>query len=201
MSFRLVIFDLGGVLVRREPRKAIERIARETGKPIEMCEQILGDRKLIEAFELGQVSPKQFFERVRAPLGLGWSFEQFASAWNSILTENTDTTWILQRLRSRYRLAVISNTNVLHDEYIRRTWPVFEQLHDWIVSYQVGMLKPDPRIYQLVLTRLDIPPRSAVFIDDLFEHVDVARRLGLTGIHFTDGLELERELRAVGLHV
>ena len=147
MSFRLVIFDLGGVLVRREPRKAIERLAQETGKPVEACEQILGDRKLIEAFELGQVSPKQFFERVRAPLGLGWSFEQFASAWNSILTENTDTTWILQRLRSRYRLAVISNTNVLHDEYIRKNWPVFEQLHDWIVSYQVGMLKPDPRIY------------------------------------------------------
>jgi len=201
MAFQLVIFDVGGVLVRLETQRIVHKLAQETKQPAEALERIVTDPKLIEPFELGRSSPKQFFDQLNNRLKLSWGFDQFVEAWNSILSENTDATWLLQRLRERYTLAALSNTNALHDEYIRRSFPVLSLIHHWIVSYQVGLRKPEPEIYQLTLRQADVPPHAAVFIDDTEEHVVVARRLGLMAIHFSDGLRLERELRAAGLHV
>lgn len=201
MSFRLVIFDVGGVLVKLEPERMINKLAQETGQPVEKVERVVADPTLIEAFELGRLLPRQFLDRLNAQLGLAWTYDRFITAWNSILTENTDTTWVLQRLRNRYKLLVLTNTNVLHDEYIRQTWPVFNQVHHWIASYQVGFRKPEPQIYQLALRQADVPPHATVYVDDTVEFVEAAEHLGLKAIHFTDGLLLERELRALGLHV
>ena len=201
MSFRVVIFDLGGVLVRLEPKRLLQELAQASGRPVEQLEQAAIVPKWIEQFELGRLSPPQFFEQLKQWLGLSWTFEQFVAAWNSILSENTDTTWVLPRLRERYTLVALTNTDALHDEHIRRTWPVFSQVHHWIASYRVGFRKPDPRIYRLALGQADAPPHTTVYVDDIEDHVAAARRLGLTAIHFRDGLKLERELRAVGLHV
>ena len=201
MGFRLVIFDVGGVLVRLEPQRFLQKLALDSGKSVEEITRIAVAPALIESLELGRLGPKQFLEHLKERLGIGWSFEEFTTAWNSILSENTETTWLLPRLREHYQLLAMSNVNVLHHEYILRSWPVFGHLHHWAASYQVGYRKPEPEIYQFALRQADVPPHAAVFVDDLEVHVAVARRLGLTAIHFTDGLELERELRAVGLHV
>lgn len=201
MGFRLVIFDVGGVLVRLEPRRFIDKLAQDAGRSAEEISRVAVAPKLIESFELGRLSPKQFLEYLKRHVGVSWGFEEFVAAWNSILSENTDTTWLLQRLRERYILLAMSNTDVLHHEYILQTWPVFAHVHHWVASYQVGSRKPEPEIYQVALRQADVPPYAAVFIDDLERHVAMARRLGLTAIHFTDGLALERELRAVGVHV
>lgn len=201
MGFRLVIFDVGGVLVRLEPRRFLAKLAQDSGKPVEELEQHVMAPKLVEALELGQLSPGQFFERLQRQVGTGWTFKEFVAAWNSILSENTDTTWLLQRMRQRYQLLAMSNTNPLHHEYILRTWPVFAHLHHWVTSYEAGYRKPEPQMYQFALRQADVPPNAAVFVDDIEGHVAVAKRLGLTAIHFTSGLELEREFREVGLHV
>lgn len=201
MGYRLVIFDLGGVLIRLEPQRFLAKLAQDSGKPVEDLVRLGVAPKLVEALELGRLSPKQFFERLQQQVGVGWTFKEFVDAWNSVLSENTDTTWLLQRLRQRYQLLAMSNTNILHHEHIRNTWPVFTHLHHWVTSYETGYRKPEPQIYQFALRQADVPPHSAVFVDDIERHVAVATRLGLTAIHFTGGLALEREFRAVGLHV
>ena len=201
MSFQLVIFDLGGVLVRLEPKRLMAQLAQASGKSVEQIERAAITPTLIEQLELGRMSPQQLFEHLRQRLDLPWAFERFVGAWNSVLSENTDTTWVLPRLRERYTLLALTNTDALHDEYIRRTWPVFSGVRHWIASYQVGFRKPDPRIYQLAMRRADAPPHATVYVDDIEGHVEAARQLGLTAIHFRDGLKLEQELRAVGLHV
>jgi len=201
VSFKAIIFDLGGVLVRRDLQRILQPIARQTHKPIQQLTHAVEASMLVERFELGQLQPRRFHAQLSAELGLAWSYDEFVSVWNSILSENTDATWLLERLRTRYRLLVLSNTNILHDEYIRRTWPVFHYIHHWITSYQTGYRKPELQIYQLALREADIPPESTVYVDDIKECVMAARQLGLTAVHFTQGLRLEEELRSVGLHV
>jgi putative hydrolase of the HAD superfamily len=201
MSFHLVIFDLGGVLVRLDSSRMLKQLSQETGKSEEQLKQIVTDPALLEPFELGRVGPQHFFEQFSRRLNLSWSFDEFVTAWNSILSENPETTWLLHRLRERYTLAVLSNTDTLHDEYVRRSFPIFSHIRHWIVSYQVGLRKPEPQIYELALRRANVPPHAAVYVDDTEEFVMAARRLGLTAVHFTDGLKLEQELHAVGLHV
>jgi glucose-1-phosphatase len=201
MSYRLVIFDLGGVLVKVDTSRILRFICERSSSSPEEVKKILNDPGLLNPIQIGQLSPKQFYEKLKKRLGFSFNFEQFALNWNGILSENTDTTWVLERLRQRYNIGVLSNTNVMHDEYIKNTWPVFNHVHYWVASYTVGLMKPEPQIYQLMLKQADVQPHEAVYVDDVEEFVVAARRLGITSVHFTDGLELERELRNAGLHV
>ena len=202
MSVKLVMFDLGGVLVQIAPEKFLAKVAEATGKPAESLKPSLDDQKLIEALELGHINPRKFYEQVKGRTGVDWAYEQFVKAWNSIIVdENKETTWILERLRARYKLLVLTNTDPLHDTHIRNTWPVFNFIPHWVASYVVGFRKPDPRIFELALREADAQPRETVYIDDMAEHIETARHLGIPAIHFVDGLVLERELQALGVHV
>ena len=202
MSVKLVMFDLGGVLVKIAPQRFLAKVAEATGQSVESLTPSLEDQKLIESLELGSLNPRKFYEQIKARTGVGWTYEQFVAAWNSIIVdENTETTWVLERLRTRYKLLVLTNTDPLHEMHIRNTWPVFTFIPHWVASYVVGFRKPDPRIFELALAEADVPPRETVYIDDLAEHIETARHLGIPAIHFTDGLVLERELQALGVHV
>jgi putative hydrolase of the HAD superfamily len=202
MSVKLVMFDLGGVLVKIAPEKFLAKLAEATGKSVESLKPSVEDRKLIESLELGYINPRVFYEQVKERTGVGWTYEQFVKAWNSIIVdENSDTTWVLDRLRTQYKLLVLTNTDPVHDTYIRNMWPVFQFIPHWVASYVVGFRKPDPRIFELALREADVQPRETVYIDDLAEHIETARHLGIPAIHFTDGLVLEHELKALGVHV
>ncbi|MBI3312382.1 MAG: HAD family phosphatase [Candidatus Omnitrophica bacterium] len=198
-SVRLVIFDLGGVLVRVEPQRMFEALAQETHQPIEQIQRSVADPSLLESFELGRISPKQFFVEVSRRIGAAWTFDQFVASWNSILSEDTRTSWLLERLHERYSLLVLTNTNVLHDDHIRRSWLVFNHADHWIASCRVGLRKPDTQIYRLALRQANALPEGTVYVDDVAEHIAAARRLGVRAIHMTDGIRLEDELRAAGL--
>lgn len=202
MSVKLIMFDLGGVLVQIAPEKFLTKVAQATGKSMDSIKPSLEDCKLIEALETGQLNPRKFYEQVKERTGVTWSYEQFVKAWNSIIVdENLETTWVLERLKSRYKLLVLTNTDPIHDTYIRSMWPVFTAIPNWVASYVVGFRKPDPRIYELALAEADVQPAETVYIDDLAEHIETARHLGIPAIHFIDGLEVERELHALGVHV
>ena len=197
---KLVIFDLGGVLVNVDPRRAVERVARETGRSPEAVERVFHDPALLEPFELGRLEPRAYFDRVRERLGVAWDFEEFVMEWNGMLSEHTRRSRLLAGLRDRYRLLILTNTNALHGECLRR-WPVFRAAHYWIASHEVGLRKPDPQIYRAALQRAEVDAPSAVYVDDLDANVASARRLGIASIHCTDGMQLEDALRAAGVDV
>jgi len=199
MSVRLVVFDLGGVLVWLDKAKLLTRLARDSGRPAELIEHALLESGLTESFELGQLSPREFHQGLAQRARVSLDFDGFVQAWNGMLSENREATWLLERLRRRYTLGVLSNTNVLHDEHIRGTWSVFAQVRHWLVSYRVGVRKPDPRIYEALLKEANMSPGEAVYIDDIPGHVEAAGHLGLTAIHFQDALKLEQDLRLAGL--
>ena len=201
MKAQVVMFDLGGVLVNVETSKCWQALANASGHSVADVQRLLSDPKPLELFELGQMSALQFVAHINTQLGMSWELADFAKAWNGMLSERRDVTWLLERLKTRYHLLVLSNTNVLHDEYVRRTWPSFGVVRQWIMSYQIGYRKPEPEMYQFALQQADAPPHATVYVDDLEENVSAARDLGIPSIHFTDGLKLEQELRAAGLHV
>lgn len=196
---RTLIFDLGGVLVDVDSRTIFTRLAHDTGWSLADIERALLDPVLLHPLELGQVTPEQYFQEVSARLPLRWTYEQFVDAWNGILSENQAATVLLERLRARYTIGVITNTNVLHDRYIRETWPIFTRTHHWVASCQVGLRKPDPAIFRLALRQANAEPASTVYVDDVEEHVQSARRLGMSAIRCIAQTRLADELRALGV--
>ena len=78
----------------------------------------------------------------------------------------------------------------------------FDFLH-WfggtVISGEVGVIKPDPRIYEIMLTRFAIDPHRAVYIDDVAANAEAARPFGIHGIHFTTPGALREELVRLAL--
>ncbi len=203
MRYSLVIFDLGGVVVRSDADRLVHQVSQLVGRSFEEVQQVVYHDELLLPFELGRIKPQAYYEGLKARLKLRWTYEQFVKAWNDIFTENQDVTWLMRRLRERHKLIALSNTNELHINYIRRTIASLSVFDDWIASCEVGLRKPDPRIYRLALERAGAGarPETAVYIDDRPELVDAGRRMGLIGIRFESSQQLEQDLRAIGFNV
>ena len=201
MQYKLVIFDLGGVVVEVESDRLVHQVSQLIGRSFEDVHNAVYHEELLLPFELGKISAKAYYEGLKKKLKLRWTYEQFVQAWNNIFTENTDVTRMMQRLRKRHKLAALSNTNVLHLEHIKTSLPSLSVIEDWIASCDVGLRKPDPKIYFLALERSGMLPREAVYIDDRPELVDAGRSIGLTGIRFDNSRQLEQDLQALGLNL
>lgn len=201
MAYQLVIFDLGGVAVEVESDRLVHQVAQLLGRAFEEVQAAIYHEELLLPFELGRIKPQAYYEGLKARLGLPWTYEQFVGAWNGIFRENVEVTALMRQLGERHKLMVLSNTNVLHLEQIRTAVSSLSVVEDWVASCEVGLRKPDPEIYRLVLQRAGAKPETAVYIDDRPELVEAGRNVGLTGIRFETSQQLERDLRSIGFNI
>ncbi|WP_314688567.1 HAD family phosphatase [uncultured Bifidobacterium sp.] len=102
---------------------------------------------------------------------------------------------LLEDCRARgLRLWGLTNFTTRAVSAARGMFPALGRLGDVLISSEEGILKPDPRIYRRALDRWDLDPTSTAFVDDRFENVETARRLGMTGIRFEGEPSLRRRL-------
>ena len=201
MSYQLVLCDLGGVVVDVESDRLVHQVSQLLGRSFDDVQQAVYHKDLLLPLELGHITAKAYYERLKKSLKLPWTYEQFARSWNDIFRENIEVTAILQRLRKRHRLFALTNTNELHLAYIRSNVPSLSVIEQWVASCEVGLRKPDPNIYLLALQRAGVRPGEAVYVDDRPELVDAGRSVGLTAIRFESSRQLEQDLQAIGLNL
>ena len=201
MAYQAVLFDLGGVVVEVESDRLVYQVSQLIGCPFDEVQAAVYHQDLLLPFELGRISAKAYYEGLKTRLQLSWTYEQFVRAWNGIFQENADVTEIAGRLRKRHKLTALTNTNELHLQHIRDTIPSLSVIQDWVASCDVGLRKPDPKIYLLALERARVRPREAVYIDDRPELVEAGRSVGLTAIRFENSRQLEQDLQAIGLNL
>ena len=178
-----IIFDLGGVLVgfnRQRSIDAFERIG---------CEKVadyIRDHRTEDLFyriELGVISTHDFCEEVRQMTATNADDEAIINAWNVLLTPVT--TERLQRLRelreAGHRLFLLSNTNDMHWQYCEHQLDgCFERV---FLSYEMRLVKPDPKIFAEVLRQADIEACDTLFIDDNADNIAAAASLGIKTFH------------------
>ncbi len=144
----------------------------------------------------GRVSPEQWHEQITRRLKLPLAFDEFCTAWNLALDpELILADALFERLGAGYRLALLSNTDKLHSEYIERHFPFIRHFPVRVYSCRIGSSKPSAAIYEETLRLLDVPATAALYIDDVPEFAEAARRLGMDAICFEDPAQLGRELR------
>lgn len=91
----------------------------------------------------------------------------------------------------------LSNTNEWHWHHARRNFPVLSLTEKTVLSYEIGVLKPDPLIYRTALSHASMGA-PIVFVDDVTANVEAARKLGIKGIHFQSARQLRSELKKQG---
>jgi len=201
-AIKAVIFDLGNVLIDFDYHIAVNRISRFTDKSPNQIFDLFFDSTLTALFEEAKISSDEFFLKVKEMLKLKLDYNEFLPIWNEIFylsPKNEEVYKIVISLKKNYSLALISNINVLHLDYIKKKFSVFEPFQSIITSCQVKVAKPQPLIYRKTLDNLGVSPQNAFYTDDRPELVEEANRLGIKGFVFKGVQQLHKDLIATGI--
>jgi glucose-1-phosphatase len=195
---RAVIFDLGKVLLHFDFQRGYRALAERC--PHAACDipARIG-ANLVEKFETGRISSREFFAQFSRQIELSAGYDEFCEIWNGIFTETLIPEAMLEGLASRYRLLLLSNTNAIHFEMIRRTYPMLRHFHHLVLSYEVGAAKPHPEIFEEAVRRAGCRPEECFYTDDVPKFVDAARALGIDAVQFHSCPQLVQELTARGI--
>ena len=194
-----IIFDLGNVLVHVDEQRCADRCAKLTGKTaVEVLDYFRRTSHATE-FALGKLTRRQFARVVSKDLGFAGGYEEFASVWCEIFTGIEPMIALAESLRTRRPRVILSNTNALHIDYIAAHFPWFNEFDDRVLSYEVGLLKPDAAIFEHTLRKCGLEASRAAFIDDLAPNVEAARRLGLQAIRYENADQVRAELTKLGV--
>ncbi|HTS30649.1 MAG TPA: HAD family phosphatase [Bryobacteraceae bacterium] len=196
---KAIIFDLGKVLIHFDFRRGYRELEGLCPYPAEEIPKRLAGTGLVPRFETGLIEPRDFVEQISRVLDLRVDYQRFCEIWSGIFRHTLVPESILQGLAARYRLLLMSNTNALHFEMIRRNYPLIRHFHDLILSYEVKAMKPSPEIYQAAVARAACRPEECFFTDDIPEYVEAARRLGIDAVQFQSAGQLEEELKQRGI--
>lgn len=196
---KLIVSDFGGVICRFDYRIFCERLARQIGRSADEIYAALYAGDLQSQFEHGRLTGADYHRRVMELLGAEVPYRDFSAMYGNIFTEIPDTCALLRRFHRRYPLYLLSDTNEIHFTHVKQTVQALRLFDQCIVSYEVGALKPDPRMYREVLRRSGLPASACVFVDDRAENVEGAERVGMHAVHFRDAGQCADALAEMGV--
>ena len=195
MTIRAVYFDLGGVIVRTGDREPRTKLAERLGMTYEELAKAVFENESSLRASLGAISPQEHWadviQRLRLPPSEADVVRHEFFAGDSL---DLDLINFIRSLRPKYRTGLLSNAWSDMRAYLisQKIEDAFDQL---IISAEVGIMKPDARIYQLALEKLNVAPEEAVFVDDFTVNIEGARAIGMYAILFTQPDRTLEELK------
>jgi len=175
----VLVFDLGKVLVDFDYSVAAKKIAARSAKSPKDLHAFLGSSPHLMEFESGRMTRRQFFEAIRDAIEFHGDVEEFGSYFADIFTEMPGTIALHAELRQRgYKTYILSNTNDLAVEHVRRNFPFFKNFDGYILSYEVGGMKPEPKIYEALEAMTGQRGADLVYIDDRPENIETGLARG-----------------------
>ncbi|MCU6676452.1 glucose-1-phosphatase [Leclercia tamurae] len=184
----LYIFDLGNVIVDIDFNRVLGSWSDFSRVPLATLKQSFTMGDAFHQHERGEISDEQFAEKLCHEMELPLSYEQFSHGWQAIFVGiRPEVIAIMHKLREQgHRVVVLSNTNRLHTTFWPEEYPDVKAAADKIyLSQEMGMRKPEARIYQAVLQAEGFSAADAIFFDDNVDNIEGANQLGITSILVT----------------
>ncbi|HJS17909.1 MAG TPA: HAD family phosphatase [Anaerolineales bacterium] len=200
-TIKAIIFDFGNVLIEWNPRLVYRHYFPDDE---EAMEQFLHEVNFMD-WNAQQDKGRTFTEGV-ADLSRQYPhysdlIRVYHDNWkDSIGSSYTGTVEIMKKLkRSGYPLYGLSNWSAETFPYAREKYDFFHLFDDIVISGEVGSIKPEPQIFEIMLARVGRPAQECLFIDDSQANIDQARGMGFAVIQFQSPEQLEKELHALQL--
>ena len=203
-GIKAIIFDFGNVVVDFDHVIAAKRISAFCDKSVGEIFNLFFDSHLTALFEEGKILPLEFFLKIKEALNLRLDYSEFLPIWNEIffLSEKNQAVYKMTKvLKYRYKLALLSNVNILHFEYLKKKYPVFDAFHHIITSFEMALRKPHPLIYQKALKLLGAEPEKVFYTDDRPELIETGRQLGIRSFVFKGIAQLKKDLLDTGINI
>ncbi len=180
---KVVVFDLGKVLVDFDYSIAARKVAARSNKPLGDLISLLSTSPLIIQYECGQVTRREFYEQVRDAVGFQGTLEEFGDYFADIFTEMPAMSALhAELLRRGVPTYIFSNTNDLAIEHIRKNFPFFKNFNGFIYSHEIGAMKPDPKIYAALEKMCGRSGADIIYLDDRNENVAAGAARGWNAI-------------------
>lgn len=204
-AIRAVIFDIGGIVVHADFGGIAKVASMLYGCTEENLLPHLQD--LVKQLERGEVTSVKMWEELGRllalhRLGRATRPERFSNLWSLSLKESMsideEMLAVCRELQNKVPVAALSNTIEEHANLFQENG-VYSPFNPCILSYEVGMRKPEPEIYLYATNMLQVAPQNCLFIDDALENIMAAREMRMQTHHFTTRENLLRELKRKNL--
>lgn len=200
-----LLIDIGEVLVGLNVTAALREIDAHTPLQPEEIRMRLRGHPIIPEYESGRLTTEEFFHGLCALIQLDMSQERFSAAWGTVFDfekggpEKYLSPTLFARLKTRYRVVALSNTNELHFSHLKDRLPLVHEFDDYVLSFEAGSVKPELAIFRTAISKTGGDPRKLFFVDDLQSNIEAAQAVGIDGLVFENEPQLERELHGRGL--
>ncbi len=191
---KAVIFDWGGVLMRTVDASGRRKWEQKLGLPQYTVDRVVHGSRSWKQAQSGAITDEEYWADVARQLGLDEAaLQEFRRDYFSGDQLDQEMMDFIRGLRPHYKTALLSNASPRLTELLDAldATDAFDVI---VISGLVGVQKPDPAIYRVVLERLGLAPEETIFVDDFVENIEVAQKLGMRTLHFRAEMDWRREL-------
>ena len=187
MTPKIAVFDLGKVLVDFDYGIAARALAKRSRVSPEEMHKIIEQTSLLVTYETGGMPTDKFYRQVCDATGFCGDLDEFGRLFGDIFTAIDPMVDLHAQLRrADVPTYIFSNTNELAVAHIRGTFPFFSNFDGYILSYEVGAMKPQPVIYEALERLAGSSGAEILYIDDRLENVEAGKARGWQIIHHQD---------------
>ncbi len=198
-NIKAIIFDFGGVIFDIDFKKTNRAFTHLSVKHFEDMYSQKNAAPLFQHLEEGKLNEEEFYNAFRKENNLSSTNDQIKNAWNALLLSfRKEALYTLKELRSKYKLYLLSNTNIIHYNHFNKIYKdeIGEgSLDDYFdkayYSQLIGFRKPDKEAYEYVLKENNLESSHTLFIDDSIQNIEGAKEAGLQTIFLKEGMKIE----------
>ena len=199
---KTIIFDFGNVIGKFTNEIFIGRVSNLTGKSKEeIFELIYKKSGLPEKFETGLISGQEFFEELSKLCGLKINYEELKDIYSKDkFTLIEGMMELIESLKANYKIGLLSNTSEWDFDYMMKTVPMIKTFDTITTSFEVKAMKPNPKIWEEALNKLQLKAEECVYTDDILEYVQAAKNLGLNAVQFVGVEKFKEDLKRLNIY-
>jgi putative hydrolase of the HAD superfamily len=183
-KLKLAIFDLGNVVINTLFMEAYKTWSKHSGVGIpELMDRFQEDEK-VRQFDRNEITEHDFFDHLERMFGINIGFERMLEGWNAIFGPIIEQTYsVIVELKREMDVVALTNTNCSHCSVWKKKYEErFSVFDDIFISSEMGMRKPEKRIFEHVLSQYNVSSNEVVFFDDMEENILVGRELGIESV-------------------
>jgi glucose-1-phosphatase len=192
-----IIFDLGGVILNIDMKKT-ELALQQLG--INGFHNLFSPSTAFPFFreyEAGKINNAEFIRSIQSLISKSTGEQEVINAWNALLLDfPPERIELLKKLRKKYRLFLLSNTNAIHHQQFQEQ--LYQQTGNYLedffekayYSHAIGLCKPDVACYQYVISENNLDPAETLFVDDSEANIKGAIEAGLSVLHIKPGVTI-----------
>jgi putative hydrolase of the HAD superfamily len=199
---RNIVFDLGNVLLKFKPKEFLRNYIDDHQKIERFVKRVTGSQKwLLLDQGLLPVSEVEDHLKNKYPEDRDL-LDSFFENWMDMLTPIEKNVELLYTLKDNdYRTYALSNFIKEAFYWVVDKYEFFMVFDGMVISYQEKVIKPQRKIFEILLERYDLIAENCLFIDDTRSFIDIAKKLGFNVIHYEENINLKKELKKLGIRI